>query len=261
MLTTRARNMEIETALRRFSSDGFARLGVVATADALHQLRSVCVSLMQGTLSYPGLFFQHDSPSGRYADLTYRKGWIGPSLAYRKMEGLERDPSILDWIKNPLFERLARARIGPSVSLYRAVLWNKAAGGGTELPWHQDDGQFWGIDHAPSLQIWTALDDAPADSGCVEVIPGSHLRGLASPQGGTVLPKDLTTARAEQRAIALSAKAGEAILLHNHVWHRSGTNTTAAPRRALSISYLHGATRCTRKRRAPRTFLSLFERL
>ena len=59
----------------------------------------------------------------------------------------------------------------------------------TDLPWHQDGGNFWGLDRDPVLQIWTALDDAPLDGGCVEVVAGTHLAGLATPLGG-VVPKD-----------------------------------------------------------------------
>ena len=134
----------------------------------------------------------------------------------------------------------------------------KAAGAGTELPWHQDDGRFWGIDRRPSLQVWTALDDAPEDSGCLEVVPGTHLHGLASPEGGTVQPHNLAARGAGELGIRLPARAGEAILVHNHLWHRSGRNHTAAPRRAVSISFLDGATRCLRRRRAPRRFMPLF---
>ena len=47
---------------------------------------------MDGDRQYDGLFFQHDSASGRYEDLEYGRGWVGPSRAYRKIEGLERDP-------------------------------------------------------------------------------------------------------------------------------------------------------------------------
>jgi phytanoyl-CoA hydroxylase len=54
-------------------------------------------------------------------------------------------------------------------------------------------------------------------------------------------------------------KAGESILIHNHVWHRSGRNETAQARRAIGIAYLAGDTRCTRKRRSPREFKRVFE--
>ena len=149
--------------------------------------------------------------------------------------------------------------IGAAVSLYRAVLWNKAAHAGTELPWHQDDGNFWGIDRHPCLQIWTALDDAGEDSGCIEFVPASHLASLASPEGGTVQTNRLAESNVEQRSVKVTARAGEAILIHNHIWHRSGRNGTSLPRRAIGISYLDAATRCLRRRRAPREFRRVFE--
>jgi ectoine hydroxylase-related dioxygenase (phytanoyl-CoA dioxygenase family) len=133
---------------------------------------------------------------------------------------------------------------------------NKHAGGGTDLPWHQDGGNFWGLDRDPLLTIWTALDDAPEDGGCVEVFEGSHVAGLATPLGG-VVPDDKIAER-RPTATTLPALAGEVILLHNHVWHRSGRAMRGAPRRALSVCYMDGRTRCIRKKRAPRTFVRVF---
>jgi ectoine hydroxylase-related dioxygenase (phytanoyl-CoA dioxygenase family) len=153
---------------------------------------------------------------------------------------------------------VARAVIGEAVSLYRAVLFTKAARGGTDLPWHQDGGRFWGLDRDPVLQIWTALDDAPVEAGAVEVLPRSHEGGLATPLGG-VVPEPLVRARgADAAAVPIPARAGEAVLLHNHLWHRSGRNVTGAPRRALTVCYMDAETRCLRRKRAPRTFFRVF---
>ena len=55
-----------------------------------------------------------------------------------------------------------------------------------------------------------------------------------------------------------SMDAGEVILLHNHLWHRSGRNTTGRRRAALNVCYMSAATRCLRKKRAPREFLQVF---
>lgn len=258
MLTPRATQLDLDGPLAHFAEHGYARLGPVLCAAGIASLRAQTKALMSGTLHYDELYYQHDAPSGQYTDLRYLQGWAGPSHGYRKLEGLQVDPIFRDWIENGLFERIARRLIGPSVSLYRAVLWNKAARAGTELPWHQDDGKFWGIDRAPTLQIWTALDDAPAEAGCLEVIPGSHRGGLASAEGGTVQAHCLEAANAQDQAVKLPADAGEAILVHNHLWHRSGRNRTPNPRRAFSVSYLDGATRCLRRKRAPRQFLPLF---
>jgi ectoine hydroxylase-related dioxygenase (phytanoyl-CoA dioxygenase family) len=134
------------------------------------------------------------------------------------------------------------------------MLMNKAPRGGTELPWHQDGGLFWGLSRDPVLSIWTALDDATAESGALRVVPGSHRAGLARPMGGNIPAALVEAAGAEQRALCVEARAGEVVLLHNQLWHRSGRNATAAPRRALSFCYLDGRTRCVRKKHAPRSF-------
>ena len=236
--------------------DGFARLGRVVSPEGLAALRRRADQIMLGEIDGAPFFFQHDAAS--YGELPYGKGWQGPSLGYRKLEKLERDPVFRQLIENPLFGRIAHARLGPEVALCRAVLFTKAARGGSELPWHQDGGPFWGLSRDPELQIWTALDDAPVGSGCLEVLPGSHTAGLATPHGG-VVPKDVVErSGAGLRALSLPARAGESILLHNHTWHRSLTNPTLAPRRALTVCLIDAATRCTRKR-APRQFLRLFE--
>src|SRR5262249_30013326 len=160
---------------------------------------------------------------------------------------------------NDVFRRVT-ARVYPDVdvTLYRAFLMNKHAGGGSDLPWHQDGGDFWGLDRDPVLQIWTALDDAPFGGGCIEIAPGTHHGGLATPLGG-VVPRDVLEGRgAEDRAIALPAVAGEVLLIHNHVWHRSGRAMTGRPRRALSVCYMDGRTICRRRKRSPRNFIRVF---
>ena len=260
LLTPEAASLRLGEAFAHYDEHGWARLGPVVSESWLSALRERADQIMLGKVVHEGLFFQHDSDSGSYNDLPRGVGYQGPSLRYRKIEKLERDPLFRDVLENPLFERIARARIEGNVVLYRAVLFTKAASGGTRLPWHQDGGSFWGLSRDPSLQIWTALDDAPMESGCVEVIPGSHKDGLATPLGG-VIPDDVAERnRAEERALSLPARAGESLLIHNHLWHRSGTNRTQAPRRALTACLMSEEIRCVRRKRAPRTFVPLFRK-
>jgi phytanoyl-CoA hydroxylase len=256
MLLPAAEEQDLEQVLRHYDEHGWARLEKPIVDPK--ELAQRADDIMLGTVVHDGLFFQHDSATGRYDDLPRGIGWQGPSRSYRKIEKLEKDPLFRAFIENPLFERIAKRRIeGGGIVLYRAVLFSKAANGGTELPWHQDGGSFWGLSQDPSLQIWTALDDAPEEAGCLEVVPGSHKAGLATPLGG-VIPDDVA-GRQSARAVKLPARAGECILIHNHLWHRSGTNRTAQPRRALTICLMSETIRCIRRKRAPRTFLRLFE--
>lgn len=250
---------DLDASVAHFVEHGYARLGRVLGDAGRLALRARSDEVMLGQVQYPGLFFQLDTETGRYEDLTYKKGYQGPSLNYRKVEKLERDPLFWAWINNPLFERVARRLIEGPIAIYRVVLFSKAARGGTVLPFHQDGGEYWGLDRDPMLQIWTALDDVPALSGCVEVVPGSHKDGLATPLGG-LIPEEVVRARGmEERVVALPAAAGEAILIHNQVWHRSGVNRTEMPRRAVTVCYMSAATRCLRRKRAPRQFVRVFE--
>lgn len=258
MLLPETQSLPLAGVLHDFQRRGFARLGPILSDEGARELGARADRLMSGAEAHPGIFYQHDSPSGRYDELKFGEGWVGPSPRYRKLERLERDPLFLSWIQNALFERITRALLGDRVTLYRSVLWNKAPHRGMAVPWHQDDGRFWGLDRPPFVQIWTALDDASVASGCLEVVPGSHKLGLATAEGGTVTDARLQALNAEDTAVSLPARRGEAILVHNHIWHRTGRNVSAAPRKALSISFLHADTRCTRRRRAPRRFLPLF---
>jgi len=249
----------LEEVLAHYAEHGYARLGKVLSDDGVLQLRERARSLMLGEITYPGMFFQLDATTGRYEDAPLGLGWQGPSLAYRKLEKLELDPLFLAWLSNPLFGRIAQARVGAEVVLYRALLFNKGeATGGSDIPWHQDGGKLWGLSQDPELQLWTALDDAPENGGCLEVVPGTHRQGLATPLGGVVPPDQVKRVEAEDRRIALPVRAGEALLVHNHLIHRSGRGRPGQQRLAFSACYMSAETRCLRKKKAPRKFLRVF---
>jgi phytanoyl-CoA hydroxylase len=253
---------DLDGALAAWRRDGFARLPGVVSEAGLAALRERADDLLFGRVDHTPFFYQGDAESGAYSDMPLGLGWVGPSAAYRKLEKLERDDRFLAFARNPLFARLARAAHPTGdIRLYRAILMNKRAGtpeapGGTELPWHQDGGRLWGLDRDPELQLWTALDDAPEAAGCMVFARGTHHGGLATPLGGAV-PEAVSGARSLD-IVPLPARAGDIVLIHNLVWHASGRNRTAAPRRGFSLGLLHGDTRCVRKKKAPRVFPVLF---
>lgn len=254
-----APTLDLARVLSDYATHGYARLGRVLSDDGLSALRERAEDLMHGRVTWPGLFFQLDAPTGRYEDAPLGLGWQGPSSRYRKLEKLELDDRFRAWLSNPLFERIARARLGAGpMVIYRAILFNKGEGGGSDIPWHQDGGKLWGLTQDPELQIWTALDDAPEDGGCLEVLPGTHLRGLATALGGVVPPDQVAREDAKSKGLLLPARAGEAILLHNHLWHRSGRGRCDARRLAFSTCYMSDAVKCVRKKKAPRVFPRVF---
>ena len=146
MLRLDAQHLDLDAPFRKFKGHGYARLGRVLTDLAASELAERAQHMMEDDEPVVGVFYQHDSPSGRYEDLAFNEGWVGPSPSYRKLERLERDPMFRAWIENPLFKRIATSLLGDGVLLYRTVLWNKAPHAGMATPWHQDDGRFWGLD-------------------------------------------------------------------------------------------------------------------
>ena len=250
----------LERALRDYREIGFARLGKPFPPHVIEGLKERADEIMLAKVVYEGMFFQLDGTSGRYEDLEFGRGFEGPSLHYRKIEKLEKDPRFFEVIASSEYKRVLRALLPEGdISIYRAVLFNKSDRGGSHLPWHQDGGKFWGVDRDPEISIWLALDDAPEEAGCMDIVPGTHRQGLVTPLGGNVSSAFTQREKAEERKVSVPAEAGEAILLHNMVWHRSGLNTTGKPRRALTVCYMDGKTKCLRKKRAPRAFVKVFE--
>lgn len=253
---------DLDAPIAAYRARGYAVLRDVVDPAGLELLRERADDLMLGRVDLTPFFFQHDAASGRYEDLPLGQGWVGPSLAYRKIEKLERDARFFSYLTNPLFERVARRVLAPgAVSIYRAILMTKPprslAHGGTELPWHQDGGRLWGLTRDPELQIWTALDAAPLDAGCMRVALGTHHAGLASPLGGVVPAARVAATPLSVESVP--ARAGDVVLLHNLAWHASGTNLTDHPRRAFSVCFLDADTRCVRRRKTARAFPVAFE--
>jgi hypothetical protein len=242
---------------RQWEEQGYVRLGRVASSDQLAALQRRIDDLMMGRLPTEGIYFQLDSESGDYGKLAFGDGtWQGPTLNYRKIEHLEGDPVFLEYLQHPRFKAICEAVYGPEVAIYRAMFMNKPAGKGTYLPYHQDGGTQWHLTTDPLITVWTALDDSTIEKGCVQVIPGSHKLGLLSEQGHTITPEQEARYAKDEDSVFLEAKAGEAILLHNFLLHRSGINQRPdEPRRAFSVCYMDGATRSTTDGRSfPKAF-------
>jgi phytanoyl-CoA hydroxylase len=229
--------------LGEFEQRGLLRLGRVVTDEQLTGLRERINQIMLGEVSYPDMLMQLDSDSGRYEDAPEQTfGFKGPTLSYRKIEQLERDPRFLRYLQNPLFTAIARRFIGPDVAAYRCMFMNKPALQGTLLPWHQDGGEQWGLDRDPPITLWLALDDATIQNGCVEVVAGTHRLGLLSARGHTIT-EEQAARYCSEGALHLELKAGECALLHNFLLHRSGRNETTRPRRAFSVCLMDASTR------------------
>lgn len=232
----------------QYHRDGFLRIGSQSDRRELEGLQERIDEIMlgQAELDYDRLMMQLDSSTGKYDDVSGGgKGLREPSLNYRKIQGLEYDALFLKYMQKPIFREICAYIYGghASVACFRAMFMNKPAQLGTELPWHQDGGGSWHIDRDPLVTVWTALDPATVENGCVQVVAGTHQLGILSEQGHTITPEQEARFCPMESIVDLELEPGEVMILHNWLLHRSGVNRSDISRRAFSACYIDARTR------------------
>jgi phytanoyl-CoA hydroxylase len=235
----------------RYDNEGYLHLGRLLDGSALEELQNEIDAIMMGTapVDYDQIMMQLDSTTGKTEDAGPQSlGSKGKTLNYRKIQNLENDPLFLAYLQRPVFRDACAHVYGEdrSISVFRAMFMNKPANRGTWLPWHQDRWTF--IEPDPLLTIWTALDPATKENGCVQVVPGSHRNGLINPGhlSGFLTEEQAREHCPPEKIVHLELKAGEVILLHNYLLHASDINRSAQSRRAFSVCYMDASTRDTR---------------
>ena len=123
--------------------------------------------------------------------------------------------------------------IGPTVLLFHDQILYKPARDGGEVPWHQDNG-YWRCQPATMASCWLALDDADADNGAMQVIPGSHLNP-AGHQDTTPGARLLVTKVDDRAAVTVPVPAGWAMFHHCQTLHHTAPNHSPRDRRAFAI--------------------------
>ncbi len=218
---------------QHFSLDGFLSLGRVITSAEVQALRERADELAAGTLRNELLLIDLD-----VADTA--EG----STRYRDIQGLEHDDRFRALVDNVVFVEACGRIYAPHapISILPAMIDCDPPGSVGEHSWHQDGGADWELDRDPLLTVWVALDDATLESGCLEVVRGSHHRGLVARQTGTLSPAEVQEHCDPAAVVALEVQSGHAVLMHSWLIRRYGPNRSGAPRRAFTACYLDGRT-------------------
>lgn len=81
---------------------------------------------------------------------------------------LANEPTLLDAVEEI---------VGPDILLYNSTYVIKEAQTPAKVNWHQDL-TYWGLSHDDAqVTAWIALSPATETSGCMQMLPGSHLSG------------------------------------------------------------------------------------
>lgn len=235
--------------LRAYREDGFFFLRDFIPRTMLAELSQRIDDLMDGKIRRDGMSFEKDvSPAEQKLAVRPTSSFSGPSRDYRKIKGFEYDDLFLRLFQCAKLRTTCEALIGPHVSCMRAMLFNKPALHGAELPFHQDVHAKWPMTASPELTVWIAFDDATVANGCMEFAVGSHKHGRIG-EGHFLDLKDEPQYAPPDKRRMIEVKAGEAVVFHCALLHRSGANHSPLPRRAMTLCLMDGAIRHTRLNR------------
>ncbi len=132
--------------------------------------------------------------------------------------------------------------IGPNILLYNVTYIIKEPKSQTHVSWHQDL-TYWGLSHDDQVSMWLALSPATLESGCMRMIPGSHLGGrmeheTTEDSDNVLLQGQTVSGINESNAHFCPLAPGEATFHHGWTLHASMPNRSADRRIGLNVQYL-----------------------
>jgi ectoine hydroxylase-related dioxygenase (phytanoyl-CoA dioxygenase family) len=157
-------------------------------------------------------------------------------LYLRWVDEIVHNPQVLDAVED---------LVGPDLLVYHVTLWMKDPHTEAFVSWHQDSTYF-GLEPAEHVTAWVALSTSDVRSGCVQVLPGSHLGGQVPHSVGDAASNMLRGQQLqvppEAQVELLELQPGQFSLHHTHLHHNSMPNQSDDRRIGLGISYI--PTRC-----------------
>ena len=161
-----------------------------------------------------------------------KKGWLFRlGIATERTREFCEDPRLID---------LVQSVVQPGVAIYSAKLVTKEPMDPEVCHWHQDDAFYRDQSQAETrMSVWIPLQDVTVEQGCLQVVPGSHRRGLqpwSKRSSGTCL-RAIDTEIDPAEKVFCPMKAGSVLLFSALLYHGSAGNTTSDRRRAFIISY------------------------
>lgn len=151
-------------------------------------------------------------------------------------------PFLWDIVMHPRILDAVEGLLGPDLLCIGSSIIDKPASSDGYVAWHQD-ATFWGLSEADGATAWLALSPATRETGCMEVVPGTHKSQLAHLDTGDA--QNMLGAREAVRqpvdveqAQALELAPGQMSLHHPLVLHGSARNRGTDRRLGFVIRYV-----------------------
>ncbi len=163
-----------------------------------------------------------------------------PGMLHKVQGVCVAEPRILELAKEAAILDRVEALLGPDIDVFGTKFFPKLAGGGTSTHWHQDNFYF-GTDSPDVLSCGIYLQDADADNGCLQVVPGSHRDGQIVEHQRDPRTHGSWTRVDQQRAVMLPVPAGTVVLFSANLLHGTADNTSERTRYSTAWHYIPGA--------------------
>ena len=164
-----------------------------------------------------------------------------PNIYSTTVDEIIRSPRILDRVESLL---------GPDILCWESAFLTKEPHAKSFFSWHQD-AKYWGLEPYDVLTAWVALSPATRESGCMQVMTGSHI-GELSPHKDTFGQDNMLSRGQEMqvavdpaRCVDMPLATGQMSLHHVKIAHGSGPNETDERRIGLVIRYVPAHVRQT----------------
>jgi len=144
-------------------------------------------------------------------------------------------PTLRAFATHPAIVDICHDLVGDDVRLYWDQSVYKKTQKPQEFPWHQDNGYTF-IEPQQYLTLWLPLVDVDEENGCPWIAPGLHRLGTLD---HWVTEIGLKCLDEFPGAVAVPARAGDAIVFSSLTPHRTGPNLTGAVRKAYILQYAH----------------------
>ena len=160
-----------------------------------------------------------EEAEGRYPEALGATARNNAHLAFTFMDEIVHHPAILDAVED---------LIGPDILCWGSVLFIKEPESSGFVSWHQDL-NYTPIEPHDGVSTWLALSPSNRESGCMQMLPGTHREGVREQtdtfhehniltRGQTI--EDLDTSR----AVELLLEPGQISLHHGRTIHSSQPN-------------------------------------
>lgn len=192
--------------------------------------------------SYRARLEEYEKASGEEVNKRLK---IKAHLAFPWMCQLARHPAIVSAVQS---------LIGPDVLLFGSSAFAKNAHDPRFVSWHQDSA-YYGLDPHEEVTVWLALSRASSESGCVRVLPGSHLGPDLEHEETYAADNLLARGQSlrgidEALAVEMQLEPGQFSIHHERTAHDSRPNQSDDRRIGLAFFYIPAHARSTLARRS-----------